>query len=162
VPLMNVFDKMDRQHLMDERDEGRDANRLLRDAPRRIAQGARVLTFEEQLHASLVAASDQETDPARVIARCGLRINDGNADEDHEDDHLVVPCPTVALELSGRVVQIDVGIAPLVEALNGVPGLTTIWSCEVTLAASTREPTWRWSIGESGSTSMSSRVGWRT
>lgn len=36
----------------------------------------------------------------------------------------------VAIEIGGKMVEIDVGIAPLVATLNRLPGVATIWSCQ--------------------------------
>jgi hypothetical protein len=126
---VSVFDDMDRLHLIDERDEARADNRLLRAALRRIGAGAGALTVEERLYASRLASSGETHDAARVIARFALAVN-GEATEDADEDHLIEPCPTVALELNGHIEQIDAGIAPLVEVLNRVRGARTAWSCE--------------------------------
>ncbi len=36
----------------------------------------------------------------------------------------------VAIEIGGKMVEIDVGIAPLVATVNRLPGVATIWSCK--------------------------------
>jgi hypothetical protein len=44
--------------------------------------------------------------------------------------HRVEPCPTVELHFDGQVEHVDAGIATLVDALNRLPGIRTVGSCE--------------------------------
>jgi hypothetical protein len=131
---MSPFDEIDRLHLIDERDEARRDLRHARVALRRIASNDHALTAEEQRYAAIVGLSGETTDPAQLIARCAIAVTAGNEDdtdaEASSEDHRVEPCPTVELELNGRVERIDAGIAPLVQAMNRLPGVRTRFSCE--------------------------------
>jgi hypothetical protein len=134
VTSMSVFDEIDRVNLTDERDQARRDLRHLRTALRRIASGPHALTAEERKYSSIAVLSNDALDPAKVIALCALAITDDYADDGEEvagsEDHRVEPCPTIELELDGRVERIDASIAPLVQALNRLGGLRTLFSCE--------------------------------
>jgi hypothetical protein len=119
--VFHDFD-VDRQHLTDERDEACAEVEQLRAVLRRIASGVGALTVAEQRLVADAVASGEEPNPARVLARYALA--------DEYETHVTEPCPTVPVELAGRIVHLDAGVAPLVLALNRVPGVQTVWSCE--------------------------------
>lgn len=127
-----IFDDIERMRLADERDEAQRDLQVAQAALRRIATGADTLTNDEQRCASTLGLPGDTTDPALVIARCALAITGGEdgPEEPVHGPHRVEPCPTVPLELDGKVVSIDAGIAPLVLAMNKLPGVRTLWSCE--------------------------------
>ncbi len=129
------FDEIDKLHLTDQRDEARHDLRRARASLRRIASNETALTAEELRYASIVGPPADAAVPVQLIAQCALAVTAGNEVDTAEaemssEDHRVEPCPTVDLEIEGRIEHIDAGIAPLVQAINRMPGVRTRFSCE--------------------------------